>query len=239
MMAPEPEPAGWPRQLATTVVRWGIDGAPLPAPLIGGTGLRLRSALEMAHMVRFRAERLGLEPAIAELIEEQARWNAGTGFLTGMGGFAFLPLQLPVALTATWVIQTRLVATIAALYGLDLEHESVRTQILLTLLGEEAGEVLKQVGVKAGQRFAEVQLRRLPASTLAAINRAVGFQLVSRAGGQGVIQLNRAVPLVGGLVGGGIDYLLTRHLGHHAAATLQRRSRSGRGNPVIDVDIVG
>ncbi|MEB3265487.1 MAG: EcsC family protein [Cyanobacteriota bacterium] len=223
-MAPEPEAATWPRQLARTVVRWGIDGAPLPGAWVGGPGLRLRSALELAHGVRFRAERVGLEAAIAELIEEQARWNAGSGFVTGVGGFAFLPVQLPLALTATWVIQTRLVATIAALYNLDLEHEAVRTRILLTLLGEEAGVAVKQLGVKAGQRFAEDQLRRL---------------VLRRAGGQGLGQLNRAIPLLGGLVGGSIDYLLTRQLGHYAAASLRRQQPAPATDTVIDVEILG
>jgi hypothetical protein len=223
-MTPEPETAAWPRQLARAVVRWGIDGAPLPGAWVGGPGLRLRSALELAHGVRFRAERIGLDAAIIELIDEQARWNAGSGFLSGVGGFAFLPVQLPLALTATWVIQTRLVATIAALYGLDLEHEAVRSRILLTLLGEEAGLALKQLGVKAGQRFAEEQLRRL---------------VLRRAGGQGLSQLNRAIPLVGGLVGGGIDYLLTRQLGRYAASSLRQRQPAQGAEGVIDVEILG
>jgi hypothetical protein len=211
-MTPEPETAAWPRQLARAVVRWGIDGAPLPGAWVGGPGLRLRSALELAHGVRFRAERIGLDAAIIELIDEQARWNAGSGFLSGVGGFAFLPVQLPLALTATWVIQTRLV------------HEAVRSRILLTLLGEEAGLALKQLGVKAGQRFAEEQLRRL---------------VLRRAGGQGLSQLNRAIPLVGGLVGGGIDYLLTRQLGRYAASSLRQRQPAQGAEGVIDVEILG
>lgn len=238
---PTASPSGaWGRQVATAMVRWGIDGAPL-APL-GGGGLRLRSALELAHGVSYRAALVGLEPAIDELIERQARWNGCTGFLTSVGGFTLLPLQLPATLLATWVIQTRLVATIAALYGLDLEHEAVRSEILLTLLGEEAADVLRQLGVKTGQRLAARQLQRLPAGHLAAINRAVGVQLLGRAGRGGLLPLERAIPLVGGVVGGGVDYLLTRELGQRAARQLrqrQRRQATASGSAVIDVEILG
>jgi len=232
-MAPASDPQAFALELVTAIVRWGIDGAPILNPLNGEEVFRFKSAQEVAQEVRQRAEVVGLDQAIDECIEDQARWNAGTGFLTSVGGFALLPVQLPAAVTASWVIQTRLVGTIALLHGLDLNHEAVRTQILLTLIGEEAGEVLKQVGVKASQRFAQAQLRQLPVAALGAINRAVGFQLISRFGRQGVLQLHQAIPVLGGLVGGGIDYWMTRRLGALASAELGRRGRPG---DVIDVE---
>lgn len=221
------------------IVRWGMEGAPIPSPLPGGDPLRFRSARELADDYRPRIRQVGLQQAIAELIDDQARWNAGTGFITGIGGMVLLPVQLPAAVTATWVIQTRLVAAIAHLNGFDLEHEAVRTQILLTLIGEEAGEVLKQVSIKLSQQIALAQLRRLPGPALAAINRAVGFQLLSRVGEQGVLRLHRAVPLLGGVVGGGIDYVMTRRLGEFAASELGRRAPNGPSEEeVIDVEVV-
>jgi uncharacterized protein (DUF697 family) len=239
-MAPATRFAAWPEELVRGIVLWGVEGAPLPNPLPGRPPLRLRSAAEVAGDYRPRVALVGLERAVMELIEDQARWNAGTGFVTGLGGFALLPVQLPAAVTATWVIQTRLVAAIAALYGFDLEHEAVRTQILLTLIGEEAGEVLKQIGVKASQQFAQAQLRRLPAGVLAAINRAVGFRLVSRFGEAGVVRLHRVIPMLGGLVGGGIDYVMTRQLGAFAARELGRKVPSAwKQEQVIDVEVIG
>lgn len=238
-MAQDLDPQAWAEELVTSIVRWGIEGAPLPNP-IGGEPLRFKSAAQLAQEYRQRADQVGLPQAIDELIEDQARWNAGTGFVTGIGGFAFLPVQLPAAVTATWVIQTRLVAAIADLYGFSLEDDSVRTQILLTLIGEEAGEVLKQIGIKASQQFAQAQIRRLPAAALAAINRAVGFRLVSKFGQEGVVNLHKAIPLLGGLVGGGIDYMMTRKLGDYAAAELGRRvPRSADAAEVIDVEVIG
>lgn len=219
-MAPELDLQARGLALVAAIVRWGLDGAPLVNPLSGEPAFRLRSAAELAADYQLRLPRVGLNRAIEELIEAQARCNAGTGFLTGLGGFALLPLQLPAAVTATWLIQIRMVGAIAQLHGYDLEHQAVRTQILLTLLGEEAAEVLKQVGVKASQRFAQAQLRRLPATTLQAINRAVGFRLVGRVGERGLLRLESSIPLLGGVLGGGIDYWMTRRLGEFATAAL-------------------
>ena len=249
-MARERDPQARALHLVTAMVRWGLDGAPLPNPLSGEPAFHFRSAAELAGDYRPRVGRIGLGGVIGELIEDQARWNAGTGFLSGVGGFALLPLQLPAAVTATWVIQTRMVGAIAHLHGYDLEHQAVRTQILLTLLGEEAGQLLKQLGVKAGQRLAQAQLHRLPAATLLAINRAVGFQLVSRFGERGLLRLESSIPVLGGVIGGGIDYLLTRRLGAFAATELGRRApRPGGAAPtsryggiggldVIDVEVL-
>ena len=238
-MTSEHDGQAWVQELVAAIVNWGVEGAPIPNPL-GGESFHLRTAAQLAQECRVRAEEIGLERAIEELIEDQARWNAGTGFLTGLGGFGLLPMQMPAAVTATWVIQTRLVATIADLHGLDLAHEAVRTQILLTLLGDEAREVLKQFGVKLSQRIAQAQLRRLPAVVLEAINRAVGFRLVSRFGQQGVVNLHQAIPVLGGLVGGGIDYVMTRKLGEFAANELGRHGSSAAAEAdVIDVEVIG
>jgi hypothetical protein len=238
MAQPQASPA-WPQELVETIVRWGMDGAPIPSPVPGADPLRLKSAEQLAEDYRDRARAVGLPQAIEELIEDQARWNAGTGFITGLGGFALLPLQLPAGVASTWVIQTRLVAAIAHLYGFDLQHEAVRTQILLTLIGEEAREVLKQVGVKASQRFAQAQLHRLSPQALALVNRAVGFRLISRFSGQGVLNLHQAIPVLGGVVGGGIDYVMTRQLGAWAATELGRRvPPSSSDTEVIDVEIL-
>ncbi len=238
-MATQLDAQPWARELVEAITRWGIDGAPIPNPIPGREPLRLKSARELAGDYRQRASREGLSQAIEALIEDQARWNASTGFVTGVGGFAFLPFQLPAAITATWVIQTRMVAAIAALYGFDLEHEAVRTQILLTLIGEEAGELLKQVGVKLSQQIAQAQLRRLPASALVAINRAVGFRLVTKFGQRGVVNLHKAIPVLGGVVGGGIDYLMTKQLGGYADRSLApRRPHGCSEEEVIDVEVI-
>jgi hypothetical protein len=48
-----------------------------------------------------------------------------------------------------------------------------------------------------------------------------------------VLNFHQAIPVFGGLVGGGIDYLMTRRLGEMASVELGRR---GRPADFIDVD---
>jgi hypothetical protein len=210
-------------QLVGAIVRWGIEGAPVSNPLSGEPLLRLRSAAELAGEYRDKADRIGLAAAIEELIEDQARWNAGSGFLTGIGGFALLPLQLPAAVTTSWVIQTRLVGAIAHLHGFDLQEEAVRTQILLTLIGEEAGEVHNPVAphpaqqAKAHSPVDAGQQRGRQTPQLGLGEALAGLH------SEQLEHLPQAIPLLGGLVGGGIDYWVTRQLGSYAAAELARR----------------
>lgn len=84
MAQPQASPA-WTQELVEAIVRWGMDGAPIPSPLPGAEPLRLKSAEQLAADYRDRARAVGLPQAIEELIEDQARWNAGTGFITGLG----------------------------------------------------------------------------------------------------------------------------------------------------------
>jgi hypothetical protein len=63
---------------------------------------------------------------------------------------------------------------------------------------------------------------------------------VSRFGQQGVVNLQHAIPVLGGLVGGGVDYVMTRKLGEFAASELGRHgSPAAAEAEVIDVEVIG
>ena len=65
----------------------------------------------------------------------------------------------------------------------------------------------------AGGRLSSIAFNRLPAPALMVLNKAIGFRLLGRIGGQQFARLGRAVPIVGGLLGGGMDvYMLGRSL---------------------------
>ena len=57
---------------------------------------------------------------VDSLIRWETSKNFTTGFLTGFGGFATLPVTIPAALGSSLVVQLRLVATIAKIYGYDI-----------------------------------------------------------------------------------------------------------------------
>lgn len=138
------------------------------------------------------------------------RWesskNVTTGFVTGIGGIATLPVAIPAGFGAAWLVQARLAATIARIHGHDIHDDKVRTLVLMSILGD-AGlkEPIKVAGKTIAQKSAKVAINSLTRETLTRINRTIGYRLLTKAGSKGVINLTRLVPFVGGLVGGTVD----------------------------------
>ncbi len=62
---------------------------------------------------------------VAALIRRETRKNFTSGFLTGLGGVVTFPVSIPAALGASWLIQARMAAAIAKIYGHDLASEPV------------------------------------------------------------------------------------------------------------------
>lgn len=150
------------------------------------------------------------------LINWETAKNFTSGFITGLGGIITLPVAVPSALGASWLIQARMSGAIAVIYGHSLQEDRVRTFVLLSLLGDAGKEVLKQAGIKVGTKIAQNAIKRIPGKVLIEINKKVGFRLLTKAGEKGVVNLTKAVPVVGGVVGGAFDALTCRIVGHAA-----------------------
>jgi len=144
-----------------------------------------------------------------ERVDALIRWEAAknftSGFLSGLGGIVTLPVTIPAALGASWVIQARLCGAIAELYKYSLREDRVRTLVLLALVGDSGKEILKEAGIKVSKRFTLAAIERLPEKVLLEINRRVGFRLLTKAGEAGVINLTKLVPLLSGVVAGSFD----------------------------------
>lgn len=152
------------------------------------------------------------EKAIAVVRRSHRRVGAVGGFVTGLGGFFTLPISLPANVLEFYLLGTRMTAAIAKLRGYDINQPEIRSAILLTLAGADSDDLLKKAGLQtAGGKFAALATDRLPAPALMVLNKAVGFQLLGRIGKGSFATLGRALPVFGGLVGGGLDaYLLGR-----------------------------
>ena len=87
----------------------------------------------------------------AERVQALIRWavakNAGTGFVTGLGGVLTLPVTIPGSLAASLAIQAPMVAAIAEIYGHDSKDDRVRTAVLLCTIGTAMEDVAKQSSV--------------------------------------------------------------------------------------------
>ena len=67
-----------------------------------------------------------------------------------------------------------------------------------------------------GQKMAMAALKRLPGRIFIEINKRVGFRLLTKFGEKGLINLVRAIPVPGGLIGGGVDAAWTKAISNQA-----------------------
>lgn len=164
----------------------------------------------------------------AERVQALIRWavakNASTGFVSGLGGAIVWPVAIPGSLAASLAIQAPMLAAIAEIYGHDSKDDRVRTALLLCMIGNASGDVVKQAGVVVAGKVTVAALRKLSAKGLIEINKSVGFRLVTKFGTKGVVNLAKFVPLLGGLVGGTFDGM-TCYLAGQAADRVFRPTR--------------
>ena len=69
---------------------------------------------------------------------------------------------------------------------------------------------------------------RIPGAVLTKINQAVGFRLLTKFGERGVVNLGKAIPLVGGLIGGTIEAVSTNTVGNVARDIFIETDRAPR-----------
>ncbi|MFA8300259.1 MAG: EcsC family protein [Hyphomicrobiales bacterium] len=151
------------------------------------------------------------------------RWQiskAGTsGFLTGLGGLITLPIAIPANVTSVIYIQVRMIAAIAYIGGYDLKDDKVKTLVFLCMAGSGAKEILKDLGIALGARITTKLIESISSKAIIAINQKVGFKLLATFGEKGMINLGKAVPLVGGIIGGTFDSISTNVIGNIAKKT--------------------
>jgi len=140
------------------------------------------------------------------LIKWQVGKGAASGFVTGLGGLITLPVAIPANVASVLFIQIRMIMAIAIIGGYDPKDEKIKSFVYSCLVGNAVKDVLKDAGIKIGQRI--VLKKVIPAISygmLVRINRAVGFRLIAKLGGKGLINLGKLVPLAGGIIGGAMD----------------------------------
>jgi hypothetical protein len=167
-------------------------------------------------------------------IESLIRWESSktfvTGFTTGVGGVLVLPVTIPAAIGSAWVLQARLVGAIAHIRGYNLDDERVRTLAVAVLAGDATvTEAVKRIGTDVGTRASRQAVSRISGRALIEINKKVGFRLLTKAGTTGVINISKAIPLIGGVVGGTVDGAATGVVGRVAKRTFPPRPDDGLG----------
>lgn len=157
-----------------------------------------------------------VEDAAKSLINNSTVKCGTSGFLTGFGGFATMIATLPANITSVMYVQLRMCCAIAKMAGYDIHSDQVQTLIYACLTGSAMSDVLKQAGIKFGSKFGVAMVKKIPGKTLTAINQKVGFRFVTKFGETGIINLGKVVPVLGAIIGGGIDVASTRIIGYNA-----------------------
>jgi hypothetical protein len=198
-------------KLVKAIINQAIEGV---GPLCG--------AKELAKQYKTDSSYRNTEDAIDALIRWETSKSFGVGFTTGLGGFTTMPITIPADLYASWVVMARLAATIAALRGHNLSNDRVQTFVMLTMLGDAGLQIAREAGINIGKKMAMSALKQVPAKVLREINKKVGFRLLTKTGEKGAIVLVKWIPVVGGVVGGGMDAAACKTVGAAAKKSFKR-----------------
>lgn len=153
------------------------------------------------------------------LIRWQNTKAATSGFITGLGGVLTLPIAIPANVASVLYVQVRMIAAIAHIGGYDLKNDKVKTLVFSCLVANSAKDVLKDIGIAVGNKLAMNAIKGISGKTIVEINKKVGFKLLTKFGEKGVVNLGRAVPLLGGIIGGSFDAYTTNAVGNIARDT--------------------
>jgi hypothetical protein len=160
---------------------------------------------------------------LTDKVNSLIRWQntkAGTsGFLSGLGGVIVMPITIPANITSVMYVQVRMIAAIARMGDHDLSSDRVKALVYTCLCGNAAKDILKEMGIKIGSKLTEQAIKSISGAVIIQINKAVGFRLLTKFGEKGVINLGKAIPLVGGIVGATFDSVATNTIGNVARDT--------------------
>ena len=181
----------------------------------------LSSAYKLAEEYASEGKYPDTDARVRALIRKHTAWSFWIGFFTGLGGLVTLPVALPAALSVSWLMLARMTIGIAVLYGHDPQDEQVKTLVHLSIVGGGVMKAPKKAGIKTGIKLTEKAIGQISGKALIEINKKVGFRLITKAGEKGVVNLTKVVPVVGAILGGGVDAAYARAVGEMAVKLLK------------------
>jgi uncharacterized protein (DUF697 family) len=158
--------------------------------------------------LRTRYPRLSEDALLAHIIQGQAVKAGIVGALTSVGGLITLPIALPIDIVLSFRIQAALISFIAHLYGgSDSETRSASVRSYLVMTGSS--------------RVTQSTTRFLMSWALRIIGKS----------------FSKLIPIVGALIGFGVNYAIVQVMGRAAARwyTAQRNRSAGRGLAASEV----
>jgi hypothetical protein len=219
----EPTTAGFLAQqlqsLLRKIIHDGVD------PIITSSIAHAEDRLTRARRVG-RTEHDAREAAITRIVGESIAKAGITGFTTGLGGIVTMPITLPAGIAGNFMLNARMVGSIAHLRGYDLQDPQVETMIQLIVAGLSLEKILKEFGVNLSRKVAERAVMRaawmaievIPGYIINSVGVRAGYLLVIRYGtSKGAALLYKSLPIVSGVVGGALDSGFTKGIAKAAS----------------------
>lgn len=154
--------------------------------------------------------------AAKKFINYQIAKCTTSGFVTGLGGLITLPVAIPANVGSVMYVQMRMIACLAYMGGYDTDSDQVQTLVYACLAGISIDQILKQAGIQFGNKFVMAMVKKIPGEVLTKINQKVGFRFVTKFGTKGIVNIGKAVPVVGGIISGGFDFVETKVIANRA-----------------------
>ena len=146
-----------------------------------------------------------LDQQVDQLIKWQVTKAASSGFFTGLGGWAIMPFALPANIASVIYIQVRMISAIAYMGGHDIQSDQVKSIIYVCMLGNGTKEIFKEMGIKVGEKFVKSLIENTSRKMLLSVNEKVSVNIASKLGSRSLTGLGKAIPIVGGVIGGSFD----------------------------------
>ncbi|KZT84295.1 hypothetical protein Nizo1840_1251 [Lactiplantibacillus plantarum] len=166
------------------------------------------------------------EVAITKFIRWQKGKTATSGFITGFGGLVTMPFTLPADITSVIYVQLRMIAVISKIRGYNPHDDEIRSLAYICLTGSSTADFLKKSGIVVAEKLGTNMIKKIPGRVLVKINQAVGFRLITKFGEKGVLNLGKAVPVLGAIVGCGVDFASTNVIAKATKKNFPFRTRN-------------
>ncbi len=179
-----------------------------------------------------------VDEAAKKFIKYQIAKCTTSGFVTGLGGLITLPVSIPANVGSVMYVQMRMIACLAYMGGYDTSSDQVQTLVYACLAGISIDQVLKNLGVQFGTKFTMAMVKKIPASVVTKINQKVGFRFLTKFGSKGLINIGKAVPIIGGVISGGFDFAETKVIANRAYKMFVKgdfHALSGGGDEDVEI----
>ena len=179
-----------------------------------------------------------VDEAAKAFIQNQIAKCTVSGFVTGLGGLLTIPVTVPANIASVLYVQMRMIACLAYMGGYDVRSKEVKTLLYACLAGVSLNLILKELGAKLGSERVDKLLDKIPESSVPTISQKIYSQLAVKTGAKvGSGTLGKAIPLIGGVVGGALDYVETKRLADRAHDMFIKHNFLLTGKDIVELDV--